>query len=117
VHYETFALFIAEIELGNGESFGRFLSCSFHIAKHLSTTADERHAPCAEARGAGLFLFVVLISKSRNLLLIFPQPSQSQFLGMKFQLSIGAGEGNRTLVISLEGCIFFKHFRGLAAKL
>jgi hypothetical protein len=30
---------------------------------------------------------------------------------------IGAGEGNRTLVISLEGCMFFKHFRGLAAKL
>src|SRR5262249_47412578 len=35
---------------------------------------------------------------------IFPQPSQWQFLGRKYRLSIGAGEGNRTLVISLEGC-------------
>jgi hypothetical protein len=30
---------------------------------------------------------------------------------------IGAGEGNRTLVISLEGCIFIKCIRGLATKL
>jgi hypothetical protein len=29
----------------------------------------------------------------------------------------GAGEGNRTLVISLEGCVTIKYFRNLAAKL
>ena len=30
--------------------------------------------------------------------------TQHRFSGLKNQLSIGAGEGNRTLVISLEGC-------------
>jgi hypothetical protein len=29
---------------------------------------------------------------------------------------IGAGEGNRTLVISLEDCVSIKHSSGLAAK-
>ena len=47
------------------------------------------------------------------------QPScQNEVVTMAQVLeNIGAGEGNRTLVISLEGCMFFKDFRGLAAKL
>jgi hypothetical protein len=39
------------------------------------------------------------------------------YFAQVFDFKDGAGEGNRTLVISLEGCMTTQHIKGIAAKL
>jgi hypothetical protein len=60
----------------------------------------------SDTRGSGVGdLFLEGTHTKARPVAILPQPSRWRFLGRKFRLSIGAGEGNRTLVISLEGCL------------
>jgi len=59
------------------------------------------------------------VTKSRKRHIAFSSAKAAKFAlsDRNALVFVGAGEGNRTLVISLEGCMFFKHFCGLAAKL
>jgi hypothetical protein len=54
LHDKAAALLVREVEFPHGSSFGCFTVRSLYISEDLSALADERRAPGAGSRGAGV---------------------------------------------------------------